>query len=149
MNKKKRKCFFALLSLFLIGCNNDKELIIDGGGGCQHEYGPWEVVENSTCSRKGFMVAACYSCGKERVKTIGYDLEKGHSFDTSKWEYDKTGHWNPTKCGHTDVKGFFSPHTYQEWILVDLLLENNEAKISRCCSTCGYTETVIVPIDIQ
>lgn len=42
------------------------------------------------------------------AKFVKYNVHT-HTFDTSEWVHDETGHWNNATCGH-DVKGNFAEH---------------------------------------
>ncbi len=49
-----------------------------------------------------------------------------HTYDTSKWEYSNSGHWNPSTCDHDAVKGNAANHA--------------DANSDGICDVCGFDQ---------
>ena len=62
------------MMLGLSGCN----LLISQQ--CDHEWEPWEIVEDPTCVDRGYKVRSCMLCGKEQSRSIRIDTINGHHF---------------------------------------------------------------------
>ena len=72
-----------LAGLVLSACNTEKTEPKDNKeepAGCNHEWGPWEVLEESKCNEKGIEERRCYKCGESDSRTIEEDLVYGHYF---------------------------------------------------------------------
>lgn len=98
--------------------------------------------------------------------------EKGHTFDTSKWEKDESGHWHAATCEHTALTDSFAEHfdnnndfecdvcgypldgahvhSYGNWQITKPT-DTNVGSAVKICSTCeedeeGHTITVTLPV---
>lgn len=113
--------------------SDDKKPDGDDKDTCQHQFdGAYNNYMANTDQHWHF----CIVCEKEfdraahtdgnsdgKCDTCGYEV--AHSFDTSKWESDASGHWYKPTCSHTTEKGQFAAH-------VDEDATPNE------CDVCGY-----------
>lgn len=70
---KRKSCL--LLSLFILllpSCSRER----DGGyGQCEHDWAPWDTLEEPTCSKRGTKIRTCILCGCEEQKSIPLDQE--------------------------------------------------------------------------
>ena len=111
----------------------------------EHDFGPWQVTEEPTCTEPGTEVRTC-SCGYEETRPID---PLGHDF-SEKWTIDKEATCTEegersrhcSRCDErTDIEKMDKlPHTYGEW---------QTAKEAGCTTTgteerkcvCGDTQT--------
>ena len=56
-----------------------------------------------------------------------------HTFE-EEWTYDETNHWRVATCEHTDIKGMFGPHTFDDGVV-----DGDRMKLT--CTACGYLKT--------
>lgn len=83
--KLKKIMSVLLAGLVLSACDNSetKPSIItptEETPQCNHEWGPWEVIDPSKCNEKGIEERQCYKCGETESRTIEEDLVYGHRF---------------------------------------------------------------------
>ncbi|MDE6849870.1 MAG: hypothetical protein K2J54_00950, partial [Clostridia bacterium] len=81
----------------------------------------------------------------------GYDANHEHTFDTTTWDKDETGHWHPTNCGHDlDIKNSasgYAAHTYGDWTVTTPATPTTEGEQTRTCTVegCGYVDRQSIP----
>ena len=78
MKTKTKIVALAVMSFSLSGC-----FLSDIVKECDHQWGPWETLEEPTCTRKGKKAHVCELCGEEREKSIAIDRE------AHKWTKDR------------------------------------------------------------
>ena len=79
--------------------------------------------DTATCTEGGVVEYSITIQGE----TFSFNVEtseKGHTFDTSKWEKDASGHWHAAICEHTTLTDSFADH-----------IDNNS---DFECDVCGY-----------
>lgn len=70
---------------------------------CKHEWGPWKITKQATCTGQGSKVHSCKKCGEKWYTTIS---PKGHSWKKEVvWNRTCTGkgliRYTCTRCGKT------------------------------------------------
>ncbi|MCI8413253.1 MAG: DUF5011 domain-containing protein [Clostridia bacterium] len=80
------------------------------------DTGHWHAA---TCGHnvKGDFAAHDYKTvdGQQKCSVCDY-IGHEHTFDTSAWQKDDTGHWYAATCEHTTEKGSFAEHAYNaDW----------------------------------
>lgn len=117
-----------------------KKAVCDVCGNEYGEYADHQYVENAsddylktpaTCTSKAVYKKSCSVCGQaSETETFEYGELADHSYDTTTWKSDKTGHWHEcTACGDKiDV----SEHTSSGAATED------DAEV---CTECGYVIT--------
>ena len=117
----------------------------------EHDFGPWQVTQEPTCTEPGTEVRTC-SCGYEETRPID---PLGHDF-SEEWTTDK----EPTcteegqrsrHCSRCDERTYIEnidklPHTYGEWITDTPATYYTEGKQHRSCSRCNDTEEAAIPV---
>lgn len=107
-----------------------------------HTYGEWQVVKEETTEETGLKKRVCSECDYEQTEVIPKHV---HTFDTTDWVNDATGHWHPATCKHTTEKGDFAAHDYGEWV-VDKEETTEETGLKhRICGTCQYRQEEVIP----
>lgn len=79
--------------------------------------------DTATCTEGGVVEYSITIQGE----TFSFNVEtseKGHTFDTGKWEKDASGHWHAATCEHTTLTDSFADH-----------IDNNS---DFECDVCGY-----------
>lgn len=117
-----------------------KKAVCDVCGQEYGEYAPHQYVEKvadeylktpATCVSKAVYFKSCSVCGQASdTETFEYGELTDHSYDTTTWKSDKTGHWHAcTVCGD---KLDFAEHT-----------SNGPATEyePEVCTECGYVIT--------
>lgn len=79
--------------------------------------------DTATCTEGG-VVEYSITIQGETFRFNVETSEKGHTFDTSKWEKDASGHWHAATCEHTTLTDSFADH-----------IDNNS---DFECDVCGY-----------
>lgn len=124
-------------------CTVDGCDAIDEDSKAAHDYDEGTITKLPvSCKEPGEGKFVCKICGYELTNSV--TTNNIHVYDSSKWEKDQTGHWNPTTCGH-DAKGNFSSHAYGDWSITKAATESEAGEKQRVCSTCGFVETQVIP----
>lgn len=117
-----------------------KKAVCDVCGNEYGEYADHQYVENATddflktpatCTSKAVYKKSCSVCGQaSETETFEYGELADHSYDTTTWKSDKTGHWHEcTACGDKiDVTEHTSSGAATE----------DDAEV---CTECGYVIT--------
>ena len=100
-------------------------------GTAEHTFKAWKILTPATEESTGLKERTCRVCGYTEESIIE-KLPHTHTFEDT-WTYDEDGHWHNATCSHTQVKGNYSSHTYQEG--------------SNICSVCGYEKVGDIPVD--
>ena len=86
---------------------------------CAHTYADawssdadnhWKEVTCGCSVSAGSFGAHVDDNGDKACDTCGYIAQHFHTFDSSAWVTDATGHWYASTCGH-DVKDAYADHT--------------------------------------
>ena len=101
-----------------------------------HSVSDWIITKQPTETEMGEKSGVCSVCGGTAKEPIPM-LEHQHTF-SEEWEYDESGHWHPTTCGH-DVKGGFVQHSFVEKVVPPTYKE--EGYTYEMCSVCGFYYT--------
>ena len=83
-----------------------------------------------------FLFAAC---GEDPGET------HTHTFDSSVWEKDGTGHWHPATCEHKSEKGEFAAHTWNEGVVDPAPTATKAGVKTTTCTICSFCKTETVP----
>ena len=111
----------------------------------EHDFGPWQVTQEPTCTEPGTEVRTC-SCGYEETRPIdplGHDFSEEWTTDkepTCTEEGQRSRHCS--RCDErTDIESIDKlPHTYGEWQTVKEAGCTTTGTEERKC-VCGDTQT--------
>lgn len=83
--KLRKMTSILLISLLFSACDNSETKPSattpnDDNTQCNHEWGPWEVLEPATCNEKGVKERQCKKCKKTDSASIEIDAVYGHRF---------------------------------------------------------------------
>ena len=97
----------------------------------------------ATCTEPAQYYYSC-ACGAVGTETFAYGEAKGHTF-SDQWNYDETYHWHPATCEHSDEKGDFGPHRWDDGVITQNAGHNVNGEKLYTCLDCGYQKTEIIP----
>ena len=81
------------------------------------------------------------SCKKEQQPTATHT----HTFDLTVYDKDGTGHWHPATCEHTDQKGDFERHVFDDGVFAIQPTATTPGTKIYTCEKCEYSYTQTVP----
>ena len=97
----------------------------------------------ATCTSPAEYYYSCI-CGEKGTETFLYGEAKGHSF-SDQWNCDENNHWHPATCEHTDEKGSFGPHRWDDGMITKNAGHNVDGEKVYTCVDCGYKKTEVIP----
>lgn len=97
----------------------------------------------ATCTSPAEYYYSCI-CGQVGTETFLYGEAKGHSF-SDQWNCDENNHWHPATCEHTDEKGSFGPHRWDDGMITKNAGHNVDGEKVYTCVDCGYKKTEVIP----
>lgn len=112
-----------------------------------HEF-VWTEKKPASFHENKVEEGICSKCNLKVERTI--DNSATHTFDTTMWQSDESGHWHKSTCDETEpthqsLQNDFAEHTYGTWT-VKTPADFHKNKIeSRICSVCGFEDTKEVP----
>ncbi len=104
---------------------------------------PQYLVSEATCTSPAQYVMSC-ACGEKGTETFPYGEAKGHGF-VSAWSMDTENHWHAAACEHTDEKGDFGPHNWDDGTITVHAGHNTDGQKVYTCVVCGQQKTEVVP----
>ena len=78
------------------------------------ETGHWHVAICSHTSEKTEIEEHVDADENGECDVCKYELGHEHTFSEEEWESDETGHWHPATCAHTQAKGDFAVHGFDD-----------------------------------
>ena len=93
----------------------------------------------ATCTSPAEYYYSCI-CGQVGTETFLYGEAKGHTF-SDQWNCDENNHWHPATCEHTDEKGSFGPHRWDDGMITKNAGHNVDGEKVYTCVDCGYKKT--------
>lgn len=75
-------------------------------GEAAHTFGEWQTVIAATHTTSGLDIHSCTVCHYAETLTTNPVDPDLHTYDTSKWASDASGHWFAANCGHNEKQGF-------------------------------------------
>ena len=101
-----------------------------------------DKVETGTCS----------TCNFKMDRTVPNTAT--HTYETTSWEKDETGHWHKSTCDETDpthegMTSDFAEHTYGAWTVKTPAEFHKNRVEHRLCSVCGFEDTKEVPESME
>ena len=112
-----------------------------------HEF-VWTEKKPASFHKNKVEEGICSKCNLKVERTV--DNSATHTFDTTMWQSDESGHWHKSTCDETEpthqsLQNDFAEHTYGTWT-VKTPAEFHKNRIeSRLCSVCGFEDTKEVP----
>ena len=106
-----------------------------------HTYGDWTVTKEATEETAGSKYHTCSGCSYKETVVIPV-LAHTHKY-ADKWSNNETDHWKECKCGD---KSGVANHNYGNWTTTKEATEETEGSKYHTCNTCGYKETVKIPV---
>ena len=112
-----------------------------------HEF-VWTEKKPASFHENKVEEGICSKCNLKVERTV--DNSATHTFDTTMWQSDESGHWRKSTCDETEpthqsLQNDFAEHTYGTWT-VKTPAEFHKNRIeSRLCSVCGFEDTKEVP----
>ena len=97
----------------------------------------------ATCTSPAEYYYSCI-CGQIGTETFYSGEAKGHSF-SNQWNCDENNHWHPATCEHTDEKGSFGPHRWDDGMITKNAGHNVDGEKVYTCVDCGYKKTEVIP----
>lgn len=97
----------------------------------------------ATCTSPAEYYYSCI-CGQIGTETFYSGEAKGHSF-SDQWNCDENNHWRPATCEHTDEKGSFGPHRWDDGMITKNAGHNVDGEKVYTCVDCGYKKTEVIP----
>ena len=97
----------------------------------------------ATCTSPAEYYYSCI-CGQVGTETFLYGEAKGHTF-SDQWNCDENNHWHPATCEHTDEKGSFGPHRWDDGMITKNAGHNVDGEKVYTCVDCGYKKTEVIP----
>ena len=79
----------------------------------EHTFNEGVVTTAPTETSEGVLTLTCTVCGYQKTKSIE-KAKHVHTFNDKVWETDVNNHWHPATCAHTDEKGSFGKHVWDE-----------------------------------
>ena len=106
-----------------------------------HSFGEWTVTQEATEDANGSKYRDCDECGYKETVSIPM-LSHTHSY-SNEWKNNETDHWKECKCGN---KNESATHDFGDWTITKEATEETEGSKNHTCKTCGYKETVSIPV---
>ena len=97
----------------------------------------------ATCTSPAEYYYSCI-CGEKGTETFYSGEAQGHSF-SDQWNCDENNHWHPATCEHTDEKGSFGPHRWDDGMITKNAGHNVDGEKVYTCVDCGYKKTEVIP----
>ena len=97
----------------------------------------------ATCTSPAEYYYSCI-CGQVGTETFLYGEAKGHTF-SDQWNWDENNHWHPATCEHTNEKGSFGPHRWDDGKITKNAGHNVDGEKLYTCVDCGYQRTEVIP----
>jgi hypothetical protein len=113
----------------------------DKSGVTSHTYGAWTTTKEATEKTEGSKYHTCSGCSYKETVVIPV-LAHTHTY-ADKWSNNETDHWKECKCGD---KSGVANHNYGNWTTTKEATEDAEGSKYHTCNTCGYKETVKIPV---
>ncbi len=104
---------------------------------------PKYLVSEATCTSPAQYVMSCV-CGAAGTENFPYGEAKGHSFAPG-WSMDTENHWHSPTCEHTDEKGDWGPHNWDDGTITVHAGHNTDGQKVYTCVVCGQQKTEVVP----
>lgn len=79
----------------------------------EHTFNEGVVTTAPTETSEGVLTLTCTVCGYQKTKSIE-KVKHVHTFNDKVWQTDENNHWHPATCAHTDEKGSFGKHVWDE-----------------------------------
>ena len=111
---------------------------------CEHEWSPWEVTTQATCSQTGSRVRSCAICGARDMQDIARLAHSYGSWQTTRQATcAKPGERVRTcaVCGHQDKEEVTVAHTYPDWTILKQPTCSELGAKTRKCQVCGHEDT--------
>ena len=105
-----------------------------------HNFDGGEVTAEPTETEAGTKTFTCVDCGYKKTESIG-KLSHTHTFDTTKWESNESAHWHKATCEHTDEKGDFADHRWNDGVITKQATDTEEGEKTFTCNDCKRTKT--------
>lgn len=96
----------------------------------EHTFNDGVITTPATEEKNGEKTFTCTVCSYKKTESIPV-LDHTHTFDTDNWEKDETHHWHKATCKHSDEKGDYAEHTFDDGVV------SGDDK-TFTCSECGY-----------
>ena len=109
----------------------------------EHTFNSGEITSPATEEKNGEKTFTCAVCGYKKTESIPA-LGHTHTFDTENWEKDATHHWHKATCEHSDEKGNYAEHTFNDGEITTPATEETEGVRTLTCTVCGYVKTEAV-----
>lgn len=97
----------------------------------------------ATCTTPAEYYYSCI-CGQIGTETFLYGEAAGHTF-SDQWNWDENNHWHPATCEHTDEKGSYGPHRWDDGKITKNAGHNVDGEKLYTCVDCGYQKTEVIP----
>ena len=97
----------------------------------------------ATCTSPAEYYYSCI-CGQIGTETFYSGEAKGHTF-SDQWNCDENNHWHPATCEHTDEKGSYGPHRWDDGMITKNAGHNVDGEKVYTCVDCGYKKTEVIP----
>ena len=94
----------------------------------EHTFNDGEITTPATEETEGVKTLTCTACGYAKTEAVA---KLSHTFDTENWEKDSTHHWHKATCKHSDEKGDYAEHSFDDGVV------SGDDK-TFTCSECGY-----------
>ena len=111
---------------------------------CKHKWSSWEIVEEATCTKKGWKTRECTKCGLVEDKDIPKtDHEYGKWVITEEPTCTEVGEKVRTckVCGQEQVKEIeMEPHEYGKWKVTKEATCTQEGERVRTCKVCDHKD---------
>lgn len=109
----------------------------------EHTFNDGEITTPPTETTEGVKTFTCTVCSYKKTESIPA-LGHTHTFDTENWEKDSTHHWHKATCKHSDEKGGYAEHTFNDGEIITPASEETEGERTLTCTVCGYVKTEAV-----
>lgn len=108
----------------------------------EHTFNSGEITTPATETTEGVKTFTCTVCSYKKTESIPV-LGHTHTFADT-WSFDETKHWHKATCEHSDEKGAYAEHTFNDGEIITPPTEETEGKKTLSCTVCGYVKTEAV-----
>lgn len=111
---------------------------------CSHEWGPWTIEREATCTQNGYKYRFCQICGlrdEREIKKTGHDWGKWKV--TKKATCVKKGTRTRTCkiCGAEETESYYADHQYGKWKVTRQPTCTEVGRRVRTCQVCGEQDS--------
>ncbi len=111
----------------------------------EHTFNSGEITTPATEETEGLKTFTCTVCGYKKTESIPV-AGHTHTFDMENWEADSTHHWHKATCKHSDEKGNYAEHSFDDGEITTPATEETDGLKTFTCTVCSYKKTESIPV---